>query len=111
MPRILDTSSDGYNARNADCHTFWGVHQVHQPDSRTRTAPAWREHWYPEWLRHSVQVDSLYDTHALNDIYPHAYTREAIWRDWYVQAVCRYLPAPSPFCASRWRWLLVLDGR
>src|SRR6266566_1144961 len=102
MPHTLDTSSDGYTARNADCRTFWGDHQVHQPGNRTHMAPIWREHGYPKWRRHSAQGDSPSDERAPNDVYPHACTREAIWRDWYAQAVCQYLPEPSPFCASRW---------
>src|SRR6266699_3695166 len=100
MPRIPDTSSDGYNARNVDCRTFWGDHQAHQPGNRTHTARILHEHWYPEWRRHSAQGDWLSDGHVLNDVYPHAYTREAIWPDSYAQAVCRCLLAPYPFCAS-----------
>src|SRR5437868_3815802 len=102
-------SSDEYSVKNGDCHTFWGVHQDHQPDSRTHTALAWREHLCQGQQPRTFPGDSLCGKLGPNGVYLHVSTREEIWRDSCVQEVYQYLLEPCPFCASKWPWLLALD--
>src|SRR6266702_4188938 len=101
MPHIPDTSFDEYSARSGDCRTSWGVHQDHQPGSKTRTALAWREHSYREWLRHTAQAGWPYDRLARDDACPLSNTTAATGGDQYVPGACRYPLVPCPSCASR----------